>query len=226
MGGLTGNTDRRDRRMSTAARRAARTAILLGAALGLAGCAAASSDPPRAAPPTAQPDELADARGEPCPEELPLGDDPGGYGFGVEGPATERPHLVESESAWLCRYEQITRESPDPGMAPLTWMLADGPVPVEADRRGVLRDALDAVAPIPDENFACTADLGPRWMVVTSHGGDLTAAVVDDYGCSFVRLSDNPHTTPPGADGQAGTVGGVLGGGRAILAALHVGRGR
>jgi hypothetical protein len=51
-----------------------------------------------------------------------------------------------------------------------------------------------------------------------------TGVVVDDYGCRDVRLTDNPHTTPPGADDQAGTVGGVLDGGAAILEALGVGR--
>jgi hypothetical protein len=61
-------------------------------------------------------------------------------------------------------------------------------------------------------------------MVVYNHGGDLTGVVVDDYGCRDVRLTDNPHTTPPGADDQDGTVGGVLNGGGAILDALGVGR--
>jgi hypothetical protein len=51
-----------------------------------------------------------------------------------------------------------------------------------------------------------------------------TGVIVDDYGCRDVRLTDNPHTTPPGADDQDGTVGGVLDGGAAILEALGVGR--
>ena len=55
-------------------------------------------------------------------------------------------------------------------------------------------------------------------------GGDLTGVVVDDYGCRDVRLSDDPHTTAPGADDQDGAVGGVLAGGTAILDAVGVGR--
>lgn len=61
-------------------------------------------------------------------------------------------------------------------------------------------------------------------MVAYSHDGDLTGVVVDDYGCRDVRLTDNPHTTPPGADNQVGTVGGVLDDGTAILDALGMGR--
>jgi hypothetical protein len=61
-------------------------------------------------------------------------------------------------------------------------------------------------------------------MVVYNHDGDLTAVVVDDYGCRDARLTDNPHVTAPGADHQDGTVGGVLDGGAAILDALELGR--
>lgn len=61
-------------------------------------------------------------------------------------------------------------------------------------------------------------------MVVYSHAGDLTGVVVDDYGCRDVRLTDNPHVTPPGAGDRDGTVGGILDGGTAILHAHGVGR--
>ena len=61
-------------------------------------------------------------------------------------------------------------------------------------------------------------------MVAYSHDGDLTGVVVDDYGCRDVRLTDNPHTTPPGAFDQDGTVGGVLDGGAAVLDALGASR--
>jgi hypothetical protein len=86
-----------------------------------------------------------------------------------------------------------------------------------------LQDALGDLAPA-DRSGGCTSDLGPRWMVVYSHDGDLTGVVVDDYGCRDVRLTDDPHTTPPGADDQDGTVGGVLDGGAEILNVLGVGR--
>lgn len=86
-----------------------------------------------------------------------------------------------------------------------------------------LRSALDNLELLsPDQ--ACTADLGPRWMIVYSHAGDLTGVLVDDYGCRDVRLTDDPHATPPGAVDQDGTVGGLLGGGSAVLEAVGLGR--
>ena len=97
------------------------------------------------------------------------------------------------------------------------------PQPVAAQKLARLQRALAALAPADSER-ACTSDLGPRWMVVSSHDGDLTGAVVDDYGCRDVRLTDDPHETPPGEDDQGGVVGGVLQGGSALLDALGVGR--
>jgi hypothetical protein len=82
---------------------------------------------------------------------------------------------------------------------------------------------MDTVA-VADRSGGCNDDLGPRWMVAYSRDGDLTGVVVDDYGCRDIRLTDNPHTTPPGADDQDGTVGGVLDGEAAILEALGLGR--
>ena len=86
-----------------------------------------------------------------------------------------------------------------------------------------LQDALNDLS-LPDFSGGCDDDLGPRWMVVYTHDGDLTGVVVDDYGCREVRLTDNPHITAPGADDQDETVAGVLDGGAAILDALGVGR--
>lgn len=68
----------------------------------------------------------------------------------------------------------------------------------------------------------------PTWVHAGWSCGPTTATspgvVVDDFDCRSVRLTDNPHTTPPGADDQDGTVAGVLGGGTAILDPLGVGR--
>ncbi|MBI2242410.1 MAG: hypothetical protein HYU55_00075 [Nocardioides sp.] len=85
-----------------------------------------------------------------------------------------------------------------------------------------LADALDDLTLLEGEQ-ACTADLGPRWMIVYDHGGDLTGVVVDDYGCRDVRLTDEPFATPPGAPGQEGTVEGILGGGADLLEGLGLG---
>ncbi|MGP7960939.1 hypothetical protein ACTVCO_09040 [Sanguibacter sp. A247] len=216
-----GGPGRAERGTAARAFHAAVVVAFLGAPLGLAGCASPSAAPPRAAPSAAHQDELRAADGRPCPAELPLGEDPGGYGFGIERGATERPRVQEPQSAWVCRYEQTTLQAPDVGHAPFAWILTDGPTELEAEHLGPLTSALNDLAPFASDDVSCTADLGPRWMVVTSHEGDLTAVVVDDFGCHMTRLSDNPQTTPPGAAGHGGAVGGVLDGGTAILAAIQ-----
>ena len=190
------------------------TVVLL---LGLvAGCSTGTTT---AEAPSVRSNELADAGGHPCPEELPIGEDPAGYGFGVEEPATQRPHLLEAQQAWVCEYALADR----PDGTTVGWGLAAQPSLVAESDLADLRTALAGLDLI-DPDRACTDDLGPRWMVVYTHDGDLTGVVVDGYGCRSVRLSDNPHSTPPGADGQEGAVGGILDGGRAVLEAVGVGR--
>jgi hypothetical protein len=119
----------------------------------------------------------------------------------------------------VCQYNAFDSGTTRGGDATYEWRRAGQPQPVAAADLPDLRAAINDVAPA-DRSGACTADLGPRWMVVYSHGGDLTGLVVDDYGCRDLRLTDNPHITPPGGDHQDGTVGGVLDGGAAILVAL------
>lgn len=149
--------------------------------------------------PTINAGEFHAASELPCPEELPLGDDPSGHGFGVEAGRTAT------------------------GGTFFEWVLAKKPAAVDPGGLAALQIALDNLS-LPDQALACTDDLGPRWMVAYVHEGDLTGAVVDDYGCRDVRLTDNPHTTSPGAGAQDGTVAGVLDGGQAILDALDLGR--
>ena len=194
------------------------------AALVLAGCGSTPPGDGRTGAPTVQPEQLTEAGGEACPAELPMGDDPSGHGFGVERPAEQLPDLLDPQEAWVCRYETYDRGPTANGGMVYGWRQTGEPAPVASDDLPDLRSALDALRlPAPDQ--ACTADLGPRWMVVYSHDGDLTGVLVDDYGCRSVRLTDDPHTTPPGAlDQDAGTVGGVLDGGAAVLDAVGHGR--
>lgn len=197
---------------------------LLSAVLVLAGCTGAieASGSATAESPTVRPGELSAASGQPCPQELPIGDDPSGHGFGVEHAADQLPNLLEPQEAWVCRYDSFDRESTASGGTVYGWRLAGDAEPGAPDDLPSLQAALDDLT-LPDRE-GCTADLGPRWMVVYSHDGDLTGVVVDDYGCRDVRLTDNPHTTPPGADVQDSTVGGILDGGPAILDTLGLGR--
>jgi hypothetical protein len=204
--------------------RTLRTSLGLAAVLlGLAGCAFPWSGPSTADTPEVRPSELEAADGRPCPEELPIGGDPSGHGFGVGEAADELPSLLEPQEAWVCQYDSYDAGSTGNGGTVLGWRRNGDPVPVPTDDLPDLQESLDDLA-LVDRSRDCPADLGPRWMVVHSHDGDLTGVVVDDYGCREVRLTDDPHTTPPGADGQDGTVPGVLDGGTAVLEALGVGR--
>ncbi len=56
----------------------------------------------------------------------------------------------------------------------------------------------------------CPANLGFRWLLVTSTGGDLTGTAVDDFGCQDVRLTGDPFTSAPGDPQDDGTLAGVL----------------
>ena len=192
------------------------------AVLALTGCDLPWSSTPEADKPELRTDELADAGGRPCPTKLPTGEDPSGHGFGTEDPADELPSLLEPQEAWVCQYYTFDAGTTDAG-AVYGWRLEGQPQPVVASDLTDVQHALDDLTPA-DRSGGCTSDLGPRWMVVYRHDGDLTGVVVDDYGCRDVRLTDDPHTTPPGVDDQDGTVGGVLDGGPAILDALGIGR--
>lgn len=196
------------RRQGRVERGVASFLLLWLAGFGLIGCGSSRTT---ADPPTVRSNEFAEVDGQPCPTSLPIGDDPSGYGFGVEEPAQDLPNLLEPQEAWVCGYTQE-----DSG----GWDRLGEARPVPADDLPDLRAALGELA-LLDRDQACTADLGPRWMVVYAHDGDLTGVVVDDYGCRTVRLTDRPHETPPGAGGQEGTVSGILDGGRAVLAVLH-----
>lgn len=208
-------------RPSTAAARFVAALSLVTVALALSACDFPWSSAQTADGPGVRTTELDDASGRPCPRSLPVGDDPSGHGFGTEAAATELPTLLEPQEAWVCEYAAVHGHSINGTV--YTWV-RDGPAePVADSDLPALRTAFDDLA-LPDATQGCHDDLGPRWMVVYSHDGDLTGVVVDDYGCRDVRLTDDPHETAPGADGQEGTVAGVLDGGPAILDALHIGR--
>jgi hypothetical protein len=203
---------------------------LAAAALILTGCQLVGADEPLASragststadEPVVRPGEFDDAGGRPCPQKLPSGDDPSGHGFGNQELANELPTLLKPEQAWVCQYNTFDVGTTPNGGTIFGWGRTGQPEPVAAADLHNFRAAVDSLA-LADRSGGCTDDLGPRWMVVFSHGGDLTGVVVDDYGCQDVRLTDNPHTTLPGANDQQGTVGGVLNGGFAILDAVRV----
>ncbi len=209
--------------MPTYSNRTVILAALGTAVLALTGCQLPWASPPKGDVAVVQPDELSEAGGRPCPKRLPVAEDPSGHGFGIEEEAERAPTFRDAHKAWTCRYDPVDGETTPDGGTTLEWKRAGKPQPV-ADLDG-LRSALDELVPADPERM-CTMDLSSRWMVVLSHDGDLTGVVVDDYGCREVRLTDDPHATPPGADGQDGVVGGVLTGGETVLEGLGVGRSR
>lgn len=205
---------------------------LLGAALVLASCSTATPDHPTEATdptieaPTVESSELDDVGGEPCPDQLPTGKDPEGYGHGVQSLATELPDLLEPEQAWVCQYGLVEQFSTDPETGDLevsggVWVVSGEAEGLPGSRLPDLQEALDGLD-LVEPNVACTADLGPRWLISYVHDGDLTGVVVEDFGCSSVRLTDQPHNTPPGEADQDGVVPGVLGGGHDVLVAVGV----
>lgn len=194
--------------------RAAVPAFLLAA---LAGCG--GDDPPARATdrPGASPVDERSAHGdEVCPEELPLGEDPDGYGFGVQEPAEESPELLAPEEAWVCVYGLTgVGDGSKAG-----WRRQGEARPVPQDQLPGIAEALTELEPAPEEQM-CTSDLGPRWLLVYAHQDDLTGVSVDGYGCRNVLLTDEPFDTPVGEAAQPGTVPGVLTGPEGLLIALQ-----
>jgi hypothetical protein len=157
--------------------------------------------------------------GEVCPGVLPLAP-AATHGFGTDTPAESAPSLAEPESAWVCRYDPA-EAGPGPGGNGTTfkWMRQGRERLVDKQDLPVLAHYLAELRP-PAGDTVCTADLGPRWMLVYSLGRDLTGVVVDDYGCGDIRLTDDPFTTTPGQATQPGTVSGVLTGPADLLRRL------
>lgn len=178
--------------------------------------------PPATTDPTAA-TELASHDGEPCPQRLPPADEET-HGWGTDDAATESPTLPVADEAWVCTYAPREADRRADGDVVLRWERTEEPAALDREELRRAEAALDGLAPAQREEVACTADLGPRWMLVLSDDGDLTGVVVDDYGCRDVRLTPEPHTVVPGTGG-GGTVAGVLDGGPAVLRALGVGRG-
>lgn len=206
---------------------------LLGAGLVLGGCSASTQDAAHQSQivtnspgqgPKVESSELADAAGEPCPDQLPMGEDPDGYGHGVQSSATELPDLLEPEQAWVCQYTLVEHFATDPESGDLevsggVWVASGEPDELPGARLSDLQQALDGLT-LVEPDMACTADLGPRWLVSYLHDGDLTGVVVDDFGCPTVLLTDQPHLTPPGEADHGGVVEGRLAGGHDVLVAV------
>lgn len=181
--------------------------------------ACGDESPPHAVEPT----PTLDA-GTVCPAKLPRGDGPEGHGYGAQEDARDKPSLPTPERAWACRYDAVDSGQTANGDTRWAWVLHGSAQEVVEPELGAFADALGQVIPFEGGDRVCTADLGPRWLVVYPHGARLVGVAVDDYGCREVRLTDDPSSTPPGDAERDGTVPGVLDGGTEVLTALGLGR--
>lgn len=81
-------------------------------------------------------------------------------------------------------------------------------------------EAVEGLVP-PEGDQACTADLGPRYLLVFATPEERVLAVsVDAYGCRDARLTADPWGGAPGEAPADGVPVGVLSGGEALLALL------
>lgn len=165
-------------------------------------------------------DEVAAHHGERCPHKLPQASEES-YGFGTSDPADSAPSLADPEAAWVCQYVSADEGPGADGDGTTFGWARHGPARrVPTTRLSVIAAQLRELVPADGEG-ACTADLGPRWMLVYTAGTDMTGVVVDGFGCQEVRLTDEPFRTVPGEASQAGTVPGVLTGPQDLLRNLE-----
>jgi len=162
---------------------------------------------------------LLDERG-PCPRQLPEPAEDRGYGFGTDAPASDSPELPEVDRAWVCRYDAVDQPERNENGAYFLWERATRPAPIATSRLSRLVEGVEALTP-PEGDQACTADLGPRYLLVLATPEDrVLAASVDDYGCREVRLTADPWDGAPGETPAAGVPEGVLAGGEDLLSLL------
>ncbi len=208
---------------STARRRAPAglLAAVLSASLLLSGCGG-DDDRSQAVDPVVT--ELAAHDGIPCPDELPQLDGPD-TGLGGDNPAGAAPQLQDVEKAWICQYSpKDAAPGPEGDGNPWTWPLEGKPHPVEPSLIQDLKVSLSQLVP-PAADLICTADIGQRWMLAYSTGGDLTGVVVDDFGCRSVRLTNEPFESVPGLASVGGIVPGYLTGPDTLLAQIKAAAG-
>ena len=204
--------------ISTARARSKKVILTCALLLSVAVLPACSSDDAA----SADPQNGLGAGGEPaaddgvCPTVLPSTDDPGD-GLGTQESAPAAPSLAAPDAASVCLYNLTTSdESADDEAATYTFTLSGAPVPVGGRNLKALTQQLAELEPV-EPDAKCPAKLGRRWLLVTTTGDAVTGVVVDDFGCTDVRLTDDPFATAPGEATREGTVSGVLAGSNDLL---------
>lgn len=186
--------------------------VLAVAAVLLAGCAGAQPGDgagTASADPSPSPVTLEVA----CPETLlePAVEEDGSVAI---DPAPAVPDLGRVGGAWVCAYALGAGEDADS-----LWTLSDGPAEVPLDRLAEVAEVLDGLQ-VPPVEQACTADLGPRYLLMVGSGDEATGVAFDDFGCHQVRLTEDPWSVAPGLSEDPNLVPGVLAAGTDAIARL------
>lgn len=157
------------------------------AALALAGCTNDADNAQTQTPTFAAPDQV-------CPAQLPL--PPGGSEESWDL-AAESPELPAPDAAWLCEY--TVNDFAADGEGPPDWVWSREGEPRELADAGldVAGDLLSDLSVFPDE-IACTADLGPRWLVAFQVRDELWGVTINEYGCREARLTEDPFAVAAG----------------------------
>lgn len=153
-----------------------------------------------------------------CPAGLKDADE--SLGAEVTGPATAAPTIGTVHAAWTCTYVPTTGGPTDESGEGYTWVLEGERAEVSTEDVAVLNKALTGIK-VPDENRACTMDLGPRTLVLMQVDGGVIGAQVDRFGCSDTRLSADPANEIAGTTSDLGTVTGVLDPGKKLVKLLE-----
>lgn len=193
----------------TRSRTYAATCLLLLAVSGLSACS--GDDPTEPAPQeSGAAGEPGASDGEVCPAVLPQGDDLGPGGIGTVEPATAAPELPVPEAGFVCLYDAVAASPEESGEEEIyQWARSGAPVEAKKKNLEALSVELAELAP-PAPDKTCKTKADERWLFAYTSGEDSIGVVVDDFGCSQVRLSDQPSVTPPGEGQESGTVPGVL----------------
>ncbi|NYI41738.1 hypothetical protein [Demequina lutea] len=177
------------------------TFVMASAALALAGCTGDNGDSEAPAP-----TQTFATPARVCPEELPPLPEGSTESWDL---ATDAPDLPKASAAWLCKYIQK-----DAGTAvnhPSDWVWSrDGePKRLEGAGLDVVAGLLNDLTVFPD-GMVCTADLGPRWLVAFQVGDEVWGATIDEYGCRWTRLTEDPFTVAAGHSDDPRLVQGSL----------------
>lgn len=163
--------------------------------------------------------EVAAHAGELCPSVLPELQDQGDSGLGPLDPAATSVSLPQPESAAVCLYDATEGETSDGEATTYTWTITGPPAEVPEGGLASLGKRIADLSPAKADR-TCDTDLGPRWLLVSTVGDDLTGVVIDEFGCNDVRLSDEPFENAPGEATQDGTAPGVFKGTSSLLTRL------